>query len=427
MPLDGTQLESLTALIKDAYNSDSLAAFVRFKMNADMYKEWVPKGLAFKYEVIKLLTELQKERKIAEFLECMILDRVDLNPQLTEFRAALDVKAASAVEQAAAINSSVVSMTEKLQLASVRGIVTQSKGVLTELSAKIDLLRTYKALHDTLHNAKLYFRSMDAASRQMVGDPKAIHDFRMAVTNMETLATSMTAIVLEFPSEPSRLRQDEQDWLERFNAALAIARGAADSGEHIAARQGAQGVRTLLMTEPSRIDGRLSRTADEIDLAMLKELFAAAAAVPELVGDAPAFEHGKDAAQQLLFQVKDQINQHAQWQAIDRKLAGAEDIMRMLKSDELWDFDALWKGLKDDVSLRIAFEPEARWAKKIMTMIAKVDATRAASDWLMLKDDFDCFRQETTAQFFVVDIKLKTLSTQVNIIGAPLRTLLEKL
>jgi hypothetical protein len=99
----------------------------------------------------------------------------------------------------------------------------------------------------------------------------------------------------------------------------------------------------------------------------------------------------------------------------------------MFTKDEPWDFDALWKGLKEGVNALIAAETQAEWAKKLTTVITKVDTTRGASDWPKLPVDFGRFRQEATVQFYVVDTKLKGLATEVNTIGAPLRHLLDKL
>ena len=427
MALDGPRLESLVVVLKDAFNRDTLGQLVRFKLGADMYKEWVPPGQPFKTDVFNLLTTLEREGLIASFLDHLITAREDLKTQLIDARSALDVKVSTTSDQTAVITSSVENVASKLQLAPVRDLVAQSRGVLAELTAKIDLLRTYKALHDALHTAKMQFRSLETSARQMANDPMAAGDFSQAVMGMETLATSMGGIILDFPAEPLAVRQDELDWLTRFNAAVSLSRDAADGSEHVVARQGVQGVRTILKTEPSRIDSRLSRTAGEIDLSKLKDVFAAASVIPELSMDAASFEEGKSATEQLLRQVKAQINQHANWQAIDRSLAGADDIMRMFTPDEPWDFDALWKGLKEGVNVLISVESQAEWAKKIATVIGRVDATRSARDWPKLPSDFNRFRQETTVQFFVVDTKLKLLANEVNLIGAPLRHLLNEL
>lgn len=418
MALNGKALEALEELLKDSFNASSLEQFVRYRMDVDMYKEWVSPNAAFKLVVFNLLKALESEGRTAKFLDELILEREDLKPKLTEFRDALNV---------AAIKSGVENVASKMEMASVHSIVEQSRDVLTELTAKIDLLRTYKALHDALHTAKMQFRSLESAARQMASDPMATCDFGQSVTGMETLATSMADIIGDFPAEPPAIRQDELEWLTRFTAAVGIGRDAADAGEHVAARQGVQGVRTVLKTEPSRIDGRLSRTAKEIDLTQLKNIFAQAAAVPELAAEAAVFDQGRAATEQLQQQIKSHISQHASWQAIDRSLAGADDIMRMFTKDEPWDFDALWKGLKEGVNALIAAETQAEWAKKLASVITRVDTTRAASDWPKLPVDFGRFRQEATVQFYVVDTKLKGLATEVNTIGAPLRQLLDQL
>lgn len=427
MALDGTHLEKLLAILKDAFNRDTLAQLVRFKLGADMYKEWVPPGQPFKSDVFNLLTTLEREGLIASFLDHLITAREDLKVQIVAIRASLDVKSTTASDYAAAVKTGVASVADKIQLASVRHIVMQSQGILSDLAAKIDLLRTYKALHDGLHTAKMQFRSLEISARQMAADPMAASDFSQAVMLMEMLAASVEALVQDLPAIPASIRQDELDWLARFTASVTTARQAADAADHVTARQGVQGVRSVLRTEPSRIDGRLSRTADEIDLARLKDVFAAAAALPELAADADMLEQGRAGTEQLLRQVRAQINQHATWQAIDRCLAGADDIMRMLTPDEPWDFDALWKGLKEGVNILMNVEMQSEWAKKITAIAARVDATRAANDFVKLPVDFTRFRQEATVQFYVVDTRLKMLSNEVNAVGAPLRSLLNKL
>lgn len=71
-----------------------------------------------------------------------------------------------------------------------------------------------------------------------------------------------------------------------------------------------------------------SSTAEAIDLSKLKVIFSSAAALPDLAGDIAMLDAGRVATEpRLLRQVKAQIIQHAKWQAIDRMLAGADDIL----------------------------------------------------------------------------------------------------
>jgi hypothetical protein len=99
----------------------------------------------------------------------------------------------------------------------------------------------------------------------------------------------------------------------------------------------------------------------------------------------------------------------------------------VLTPDEPWDFDALWKGIKEGISILIALESESPWAQKIDSFIKRIDTARNAQNWPALRMDFERFRQEATVQFFVVDTQLLNLAGKVNTIGEPLHQLLNQL
>ena len=431
MALPGPLLETLVKLIRDAFNKNTLTELVRFKLGADMYKEWVPEGHPFKTDVFNLITRLDQDGLLAFFVDHLIVARADLQTQLTEIRTAMGTKVTSSSDQVEAIKTGVEGVANKLQLAPVRQIVKQSQVVLVELTAKFELLRAYKSLHDALHNAKMNFRRLESSARQMAADPQKALDFGEAVMSMETLPPAIDAAIQDLPEAPASTRQDESDWLGRFSTAITVARQAADAADPAAAsgdaRQSVRDISSILITEPSRIDGRLSRTADEIDLSKLKDVFSSIAALPELAAEAAMMETGRGASEQLLRQLKAQINQHARWQSIDRRLSGADGIMHLASVDEPWDFDGLWKALKEDITALMAVEPQSEWAKKISSINSRVDALRSASDWAKLPLEFNRFRQEATVQFFVVDSRLKTLAGEVNVIGTPLRNLLNQI
>ncbi len=427
MSLPGTLLETLVGLIKNAFNRDSLSQLVRFKLGADMYKEWVPAGNTFNTDVFNLVTTLEREGLLATFLHHLCTARLDLQAQLEEVRSALDNTSTTANDNATVITDNVAGVAQQMALPPVRAIILQSRDVLTRLTSRISLLCSYKALHDQLHQAKMSFRGLDNSAKQMASDPMAVSDFGQSVMAMETITNKMESALQNWPPASTEVRPDEADWLERFSSAVKIARAAADSGEHVPARQSVQGIRSVLRTEPSRIDARLSRTAGEIDLSTLKEIFLSAAAIPDLKTQSATLRQGSTATEQLLRQLKAQTNQHANWQAIDRSLAGADEIMRSLTPDEPWDFDALWKGIKEGISILIALESESPWAQKIDSFIKRIDTARNAQNWPALRMDFERFRQEATVQFFVVDTQLLNLAGKVNTIGEPLHQLLNQL
>ena len=157
MSLPGTLLETLVGLIKNAFNRDSLSQLVRFKLGADMYKEWVPAGNTFNTDVFNLVTTLEREGLLATFLHHLCTARLDLQAQLEEVRSALDNTSTTANDNATVITDNVAGVAQQMALPPVRAIILQSRDVLTRLTSRISLLCSYKALHDQLHQAKMSF------------------------------------------------------------------------------------------------------------------------------------------------------------------------------------------------------------------------------------------------------------------------------
>lgn len=430
MALSGTHLETLIGLIKDAFKKRDLEILVHVKLGTEMYKDWVPDGQTFKADVYMLVTTLDKLGSLADFIKAVLAarpEREDLQAQLPEILSTLSAQSLTNSDNAAAIKNTVEGVASKMDLAPVRRIIMDSRGVLTELTGKIELLRAYKNLHDALHNVKMQFRTLDRSSRLMASDPDQAEDFGRAVGFLESQAKIMESAFLDLPSQPPKIREVERVWLDSLTAAITSAKQAARQEDTGMARQGVVEVRRILSWEPPRIDGMLSSTAEAIDLSKLEVIFSAAAALPDLAEDIAMLDAGRIASEQLLRQLKAQIIQHAKWQAIDQRLAGADDILLKASAEEHWDFDALWKSLKDIITALMATEPQSAWAMTIAAAVIKVEETRLTNDWKQLVKDFNGYRQEATVQFFAVDTNLKNLAGEVNKIGEPLRNLLNDL
>ncbi|MDB6005968.1 MAG: hypothetical protein JWR15_2955 [Prosthecobacter sp.] len=428
MSLTGSQLETLQDFIKVAFNPEDLHQLVRLKLGADMYKEWVPVGLPFKDTVYKLLEALEEIGLTAAFLDVVIAARggKDGIQAVRDMRAAMGPVTQTVSQQVGAVRLGVEGVSGKMDVASVRKIVVDSQAVLGNLAEQITLLRCYKSIHDALHTANMQFRSLENAAKQMAKDPGAAADFSNLVTSFETIGVVGAAAIQNLPEMPLSVQHDEMAWLDHFNDALAVARKAADDGDPVASRQGVQEIQDILRREPSRVDGKLSRTAEALDLSKLQDIFLAAAGLPELVNGSGALLEGRTACEQLRRTLNALVNQHSDWQDIDRRIAGADDIMRLSSSDDPWDFDALWKAIKEASTKLIVIEPGSKWSGDLSASVTKVDASRTNLDWKQLTVEFSRFRQQATVRFFFVDSELNKVAGEVDVIGTPLRNLLSK-
>jgi hypothetical protein len=182
--------------------------------------------------------------------------------------------------------------------------------------------------------------------------------------------------------------------------------------------------RGLLQREPSRIDGILKITAEDLNLGGLKDLFTQ---VAEQQGTdamaAPTLRRGRIATAFLLRQIKTLVNQHFQWQNIDRSLWEAEGQLQNQVISDASDFDALWAGIKGDMAMMI--ETEAAVAHtELLAKRDAVDSGRVAENWQGLQVVFARFSRAARMEFVKVDSSLKTLAGEVIDIGISLQDLL---
>lgn len=425
MDLLGPYFDALVELMKNAFDRKALQQLVRSSLQEDMYKEWVNPNQNLKDDLKELLPKLADLGLLAILLDRVAIERAHLQEQLSDLRAALDIKTTSTQDQTDAISSGVASVANKLQFPAVRAIVSQSKTVLTELAAKITLLGAYKNLHDELHDARMQFRRLQTTAKPLGKDPDAVVEFTEAVMLMEAVDADIGKIHADLPTHPNNVREEEGQWIIAFSEAVNLARQAADNGDPVMARQSLQGIRRVLNIAPSSIDTRLGNTAKGLDLAKLKNVFTAAAEVPELSKDAEMLRQGGMATEQLLLEIKAQVTQHANWQAIDRALDSSDEHLKNLAEDTV-DFDGVWRGLKLGIQPLMAADLDSQWAKKVSASLTQVETTRAAADWPKLTVAFSRFRQDATTQFVAIDKKLKKLAESVNTLGEPLRNLLAK-
>ncbi len=432
MPLLGAPLELLTKLVTDAFSRSALADLVKFKLGVDMDKYWV-RDRATVFEAVQdVIRGVTSCGRLCEFINYVIAARNHLKDQLSGILSLVDDKETSAADQTSSITSGVEGLTNSLQIAPVRAIVQESKGVLTELAAKIDLLDTFKHIHDGLHQAKMTFRKLQSSARLMAKPEKkfeAAKEFTQAVDALEELVRSFSSIINTLPASPPEQRQEQLDWLATLTTAVALGRQAQGKIDAVVARQCVDGVRSVLNRQPTVIDGKIAKLASEIELRKLTDVFGKVGL--QLPDQAAMLEQSRISSEQLIGQLNARVNQHGLWQGIDDALLAADETMRMLLKDpdeeSTTNFDALWKGLNTGIAPLLAVEATSTWAEQLTTWTGKVDAARGSLNWPELDYFFECWRGVATYQFFSVDTQLKELAEDVNKIGTPLRNLLEQL
>ncbi len=379
MKLVGDTLDQLVTLLKDAFNAKSLNEVVGRALNEDMFKAWVNPNQSFVGVLRELLPALAEKGLLAILLDAVAVEREALAQPLTVIRDLLGLRTTTTDDQTKAISTVVNDLATQPQFAALRVIVGQSKTLLTELAAKIVLLGAYKHLHDALHDSKAPFKTLLNKCKKIETDEDALNDCLEAMISLGRGETKVKESFDMLPATPPSFRQTESTWVTDFSEAVDLLQDATEFPSVVTAKQGVQALQRIFNRDPSRIDKCITDIAAELDLTGLIKVFDAAA-TPELAADAPKLDEGRMAVEQLSRQIKTQVEKHTKWQSIDNGFISADEYVKQL-ADDPSDFDAMWKGLTDDITPLMAVEPTSAWALRIAACITNVNATRGIKDW----------------------------------------------
>lgn len=424
------QFEELQNLLVDAFGVESLNQLVRLRMGVDMYKEYVAPGQPFRNAVFALIAALEERGTTVSLIDAVVKarpDKAEIQLALPPMRMALATPASDAAQQVGQVQIALVAAGTD---AARHCVPPGSAALVQKLYADLELIQSYKFLHDCLHKAQLQLSPLEIEARAMgqAGAEDAAERFDASLSVFVTEAILARQCAGKLPAEPSFLREPELGWLTRFDEALGLAKRGMETGEAAPCRLAASRFRSILRREPSRIDGILRSCAGSLDLdglrKILAELEVATATDPAV---STAFGSGRQAAEFLFRQLKALVNQHNQWQNMDMALWELEDQLPAGAGEVGGDFELLWADLSQALALLVATEPQAPWAIGVMELKIRTDHAWEVGPGKDLARAFKQFRKSCGMNFFQVDSSLKGLADEVARLRESLNQLLIKL
>ncbi len=404
LKLPPDQEKRLVELIVAAFDADSLHELMRLEMGVDMYKELVPTGQTLRNSVLDLVISLTDRGLLAIFLEKVIAAR----PSRADIQAEIPVMAQQIATNLTSSQEQVTQVKEALISVSPGEISSEDRSYLSELRHELDLMETYKGLHDCLHRAQMHLSPLETEARSIgvPGQEDAADRFIECLDTFRREGMEAQKWCERVPAEPSFLRSVENQWIERWLETATKARAALAEANNRNARLAAKQFRSLLRTEPSRIDGILRTIADDLKFEALRRLLLS------LDGHNTA---SAESAEQLFRRLKALVNQHNQWQGIQQSLWEAEDQLPESADSDTMDFSVLWEDVQRSLALLIANAPQAAWAAEASQWSAT--ATKAYQaiplDPKPLSRAFKQFRRSCMMVFFAVDSDLKAQAETV--------------
>jgi hypothetical protein len=425
MRLTPQQFETLCKTIVQSFSEEGLKQLLRTKLGT-FWEKVIPKdNKSFQDKVHFLIDMFEESETTSDLIQAILTARPhqkSIQDPLSDILASLHAEATTVREQIEKVNKGVQKVKEGMSRKEVSALVRQLEGALSKLEKNIQLLRTYKGFHDSLHFVQFELRRFSGAVRNLHLDPMAATVLKESVDLLLFQALHVEGSLNELPPTPKYVREVEREWILRLRTAAENVRNP------ILGREAAQDIRMIVRQEPARIDLILRMTADSLELDLLKDLFSRVANVPSLPSHvSTAVREGQPATERLLRQVQALVSQHGQWQQIDLKSWIADDVLPKSSASDPSDFDASWGGIKRLILALIDSDPASQWATVLTHDLTGVDGCRKDGDFDTLRRSFDEFRYQAVRQFFTVDATLKILVGEIGEIGSSVRDLLGEL
>lgn len=423
--IPGPLIEPLGIAIGRLFPPENLD-LVMLKTTGDGLFQWVPRVLSDRDTALELL-KVVSERDMELIVLAELLARTPAGNALIPLieEACPDVRQAlpTTREQVARLITGIDAIRARLDEPAVRRALESSKAKLQEIVQTIDSLKTYKNLHECLHQLQVkQFQALRAAARKMPENREQARMLRDYRDQLRGACVTARGIAQELTDPPRR--QTEISWIddleqagERFHAAI----GQRDAR---AAQTALKDIRFVMRATPPRLNDLIAAIAKVLPLDELEKALGS-------IGEADGGDNIANALQALRLivpTIRARVNEHKSWQAVDIRIADLDRLIEQQPRDLLEEFANDWLEVKSRVHALAVLDSGSAWARELEGYAGEV------TDWLgeekieeAFEDAFANFRGDAQHRFLTVDSKLKSDCGELVKIGTPLRDMLAEI
>jgi TIR domain-containing protein len=427
--LNETAILALKTAIEATFTIKEFDQLVILTVGENLYKLCVPDALNGNFTTSLLLRALGNRGIVPQFLRAVRKARPD-KPAILE---AIDTLCPSANEEASADADTVEAVRQGVRVLDrlgkdrqdVNSIIAKSRGELAPLLQVLRNLKVYKALHDALQKLQVQQYSMLVGNLEKLGQDATA---RYAVSNqVELLRMLYQPIEAEARLLDEAKFRVELKWIRTLTDAVDELARAVDEMQSLAAIGPTESIRTLIRTEPPRLNSELVSSAEGLPL---DSLILTIGDVISIVGlqakDSQVLRCAKVRLESVRGDLRGRVATHDQWQDVETQLWGAANEIRGNSPASLVVFGIYWEKTKRAIGPLWGLDPLANWVVSTQRLSGALDAALGATgdNFESVKEAFGRFRTHSSLRFFAVDHALKSLCDQIVSLREPLSDML---
>lgn len=458
MPLTTLQNKRLQELTVKAFNLDELTLTLSLDMGLKS-DELVDIAKPLTIVVMSLCDALERRGQLGDFISVVIAARphkAEIQAECPAMLTTLGFKPLSTADAAQDLTKDLTQVQNLLGQAPVRAEAEKAKGMLTGLAESITKLEVYKSLHDQLHVLQGNTGSLELAVADLAhGLADSVKIIRDTVSECQPFVARLPALVMPTEQlwlttlENAAKRLERADTRYHAPAADAAALAAARAAAATTAANALTEIRSVLISNPARIDALIREAAGGLKLDGLGGLFRVVefGSSPES-GAKQQMATAEVNAGRVEGALKSLVNRHVGWQTVMVLIGPARETLASIapvivppgadesdiftaKDDTLTaakaNFDTAWQSIDTLVTQLQAIAPDAERSKTAAAALASMKHARKEEIWATAEEAAAICGQICGEEFLVADGDLKAAAKEVAAVGASISTLLNSL
>lgn len=309
---------------------------------------------------------------------------------------------------------------------SARAVIAPSREMLEELRKDINVLFNYKTLHDCLHDIQVKLYNGIYVAANQLPDIQAEAELYAYIDELDDICRDARAAAECLPDDAA-VRDQETDWVTALESAVAELEASLQHPDDRLFRKPLLCIKATLRGEPKRINRLLTIVARKLPL---HELATTIERVIEETGAEASrprqLSESLDSIRRLSSRLGEKVQEHKDWQDVEKNLWEAEDCLAQKTRDSIVNFAIVWDLIKEGVRPLAAKARDEGWAKTSAIHVASIDQ-RLESDRRTVTAAFGEFCKNIRNHFSRVDKSLRSLCSDITNIREPLRLLVEEL
>ena len=306
----------------------------------------------------------------------------------------------------------------------VKTAVIKFRTEFQAISEQVEMLATYKDLHDLLHRLEFKcYQGILREARHFPDDYTCLSILESYGQNLQDIIADVEGIIAQ--KNPAA---EGITWHQELKQAYDFLETALEEEDKNQLKKAIWFINRIIASQPSQINTALVSTAKVLRLPTLVEGMKDIWKIIEDSELKPAkldqFQESVISLTKLDDDLKILLTTHDNWQKIDSQLRRIETVTA--NSSDLFELEMSWQDLNAEVAEKCQDSQES-WANSLLKEAKRLDEALNAQNTSKVKQYFSSYRNRAGQGFYKIDQELRTFCGNLRDVGNPLAYLLRML